>query len=211
MAKELTPEQIAIINDMVCAWVEDKVRYRQAFKNDCKRLLATCEPKVRVLDAQILRETLSYDPETGIFRWLTRASKNTIVGSVAGTVLSNGYRMIRLLGKQPFLAHRLAYLYMTGEWPPEEIDHVDGDPSNNRWVNLRVADRTENCRNTCTPSHNTSGNKGVCWDKRRQKWRAYIVVAGKQRSLGSFTHKHDAAAAYAHAANEIFGEFARTG
>lgn len=207
--KEITPEQLSIINDMVAAWVDDPIRYRQAFKDDCRRLLATCHPKPRVMDAQLLRETLSYDPETGIFRWLVRASKNTIIGSIAGCIVGNGYYQIRMLGKQSFYAHRLAHLYMTGEWPPEEIDHMDGNPLNNRWSNLRIADRVENGRNACRPSHNTSGIKGVCWDRRRKKWRAYIVVKKKHIGLGAFTFKHDAAAAYAHAATKLFGEFAR--
>ena len=210
MAKELTADQISIINDMVAAWVDNPVRQRQAFKDDCRRLLATCEPKPKVLTAQLLREMLSYDPETGEFRWLVKASKNTVVGSIAGSILGNGYRQIRMLGKQSFYVHRLAYLYMTGEWPPEQIDHVDGNPDNNKWNNLRISNQTQNMGNTRVPDHNTSGIKGVSWCKRRKKWRAYIVINQKQEALGHYVYKHDAAAAYAKRAREVFGEFART-
>lgn len=209
MNKELTPEQISIINDMTMAWVDDPIRHRQAFRDDCRRLIATCYAKPPVLDAALLRKMLSYDSETGVFRWLVRANKNTVIGSVAGCVIGNGYYQIRMLGKQNFYGHRLAYLYMMGEWPPEQIDHRDGDPTNNRWNNLRVSDQTQNMGNTCTPSHNTSGHKGVSWCKKRKKWRAYVVFKKKQTSLGYFTHKHDAAAAYAIGAKRTFGEFAR--
>jgi hypothetical protein len=161
------------------------------------------------LTAKRLRELLSYEPKTGIFRWLVKASRNTIIGSIAGTVNSLGYVQIRLLGKQSFYGHRLAWLHMTGEWPPFEIDHEDTNTGNNRWSNLRLAERLENCRNTRRPRHNTSGAKGVSWCKRRKAWRAYIMTDRKQKSLGYFAVKSDAAAAYIRVANETFGKFAR--
>lgn len=161
------------------------------------------------LTVKRLRELLTYDPITGIFRWRVKVARNTIIGSIAGTLTSAGYLQIRLLGRQPFYGHRLAWLYVFGTWPTDEIDHIDGNPANNAWENLRAAMRQENCRNTARPSHNTSGIKGVSWDKQKQAWRAYIVVARKQTFLGYFAEKQNAADAYERAANKTFGQFAR--
>lgn len=189
--------------DAVC--VEDVIRVALKAALDVRN-----RAKQVPLTASLLRELLSYDPETGVLRWRVKIARSTVIGSVAGTTIAGGYCLIRMLGKQAFYAHRLAYLYMVGEWPPEQIDHIDRDPSNNRWNNLRISNQTQNMGNARKPDHNTSGIKGVSFDKRRQKWRAYIVVARKQRALGYFEHKHDAATAYARAATETFGEFART-
>lgn len=164
--------------------------------------------KERNVTAAMLRAALHYDPLTGIFRWLQKAARNTVIGSIAGTFNTLGYLQIRWLGRS-FYGHRLAWLYMTGEWPPFEVDHEDTNPSNNKWFNLRPAKRLQNCRNTRRPRHNTSGVKGVSWCKRRKAWRAYIVVGRKQKSLGYFGAKSKAAAAYARAATDTFGEFPR--
>lgn len=89
------------------------------------------------------------------------------------------------------------------------VDHRDGDGLNNRRSNLRFATKSQNAHNMRKPCTNTSGHKGVTWDKRDHKWQAKIMVGGRQRSLGYFEHKADAARAYAEASAELHGEFGR--
>jgi hypothetical protein len=105
------------------------------------------------------------------------------------------------------LAHRIVWLIATGEWPETFIDHIDGNRSNNRLENLRLADIWDNNRNSKKPTTNTSGIKGVGY--RNGRWRAYITVNDRQIHIGVFDEKEDAAAAYWTAACNIFGEFAR--
>lgn len=158
------------------------------------------------LTADRLREVLTYDPETGVFRWKVRTSIRVTVGEVAG-YLRDGYRFITIDGRK-YRAHRLAWLYMYGVWPAE-LDHVNGDRADNRISNLREATRTQNNANTPIRKNNTSGVKGVCWDKRKRKWMAQIRVRGVQRFLGYYETTEEAGEAYAAAAARYFGEFAR--
>lgn len=109
-----------------------------------------------------------------------------------------------------YLAHRLAWLYMTGEWPEFEIDHINRSRADNRWDNLRKADRREQSGNIALPSHNTSGRKGVCWDKSRGKWIVHIKIDGRQKFLGRYGDIDAASAVYDAAAVEHFGRFAYT-
>ncbi len=154
---------------------------------------------------------LSYDRETGKFTWLVRPRKNTPAGSIAGSVKTNGYIKITINGRS-FQAHRLAWFYMHGEWPPptEEMDHINRIRSDNRAVNLRVATRSQNKANSKRPAHNTSGFKGVSWNKVMSKWLAQIDVNRRNINLGYFDDPQEAHAAYCRAAAEYHGEFART-
>lgn len=106
---------------------------------------------------------------------------------------------------------RLAYMHRVIAQTPigMETDHIDGDGLNNRRENLRVVTTAQNQHNQRTPSHNTSGVKGVCWDKGRCKWRAYIKLNGRLIHLGMFEDILDAAAAYAKASENIHGDFGR--
>lgn len=163
--------------------------------------------------AEYLRSILSYCPETGDWAWLYRADarpqwNGLFAGKAAGYSDEDGYLTIRIGGRLYF-ANRLAWFYVTGEWPSEEVDHKDVDPGNCRWANLRQATRSKNCANKRAYSNNTSGVKGVCWDKNRSKWFAQIMVDGKTYNLGRFKTIEDAGAAYAAAAKKHFGEFAR--
>ena len=155
-----------------------------------------------------LRMAISYDKETGVFRWLVsrgRAGKGTVAGCEA--VLSGKkYRLIGIFG-QMLLAHRLAWFYMTGEWP-KEIDHRDGDGLNNAWRNLREATRTQNNANTGVRKDNTSGFKGV-YEQLPGRYRAQIQVNDKRIYLGIFDSQDDARDAYWRAAEHYFGEFAK--
>jgi len=117
-----------------------------------------------------LRELLEYDPETGVFIWKTGRG-SVKAGSVAGSKEANGYVRIRCDGGR-YMAHRLAWLYVHGEFPPEEIDHINGVRDDNRLRNLRCVSRTENTRNQRLSNRNTSGITGVHWDKKAGKWRA---------------------------------------
>ncbi len=159
------------------------------------------------LTAQRLREVVAYDEATGVFTSrIARGGRSKPVGSQLGCKNSAGYDRIMIDGVS-YLSHRLAWLYVTGEWPEAEIDHISGDQQDNRFANLRPASREENCRNTRLPRHNRSGIKGV--SSRKGKWVAMISAGGKQSYLGSFDDKAAAAAAYREAAGRLHGKFAR--
>jgi hypothetical protein len=154
-----------------------------------------------------LRELLHYDRATGEFRWRKRMNPRVPAGHIAGTLNRDRYRVIAIEGRN-YRAHRLAWLYMTGKWRSQIIDHRDLDPSNNRWANLRRATRSQNCANRGVPRNNTWGLKGVSYDGWR--WRATIHKKGKRHYRGGFSTPQAAHAAYAKAARKLHGEFART-
>ena len=165
-----------------------------------------------MIDADTLRSRLDYDPETGEFTWLPTGNPRIdtrLAGKVAGTP-RNGYVVIEV-GDDKHYAHRFAWLYMTGEWPANQIDHIDRNRSNNRFANLRPATSLQNKWNTSRQARSTSGTKGVTWHKRLKRWRAQIRLAGVSRHLGYFDSTDDAAVAYAAAARVQFGEFASLG
>lgn len=178
---------------------------------------------ITTLTAARLRELLHYDPETGIFTWRPRPvrvgferndrSWNTrYSGKPAGSVNKrrggDSYRYITV-DDTSYLAHRLAWLYMTGEWPADEVDHRNLDGLNNRWGNLREATGTQNLGNTRVNSKNTTGFKGVSFLRRTGRYYAQIRIDHKSRHLGYFDTPEEAHAAYVAAAERYFGEFAR--
>lgn len=158
-----------------------------------------------MLTAGRLKELLSYDPETGEFRWLV-SSGRVFKGSVAGC-LSKGYIQIRV-DNQAYRAHRLAWLYVHGVWPTKEIDHIDSARPNNRIANLREATRTENLRNIGLQSHSTTGYKGV--SKAANKYLACATLNSKKIHLGHFPTAELASEAYQTFAKANHGEFYRT-
>jgi hypothetical protein len=160
------------------------------------------------LTVQRLRELLAYDPETGVFTWLVTKSSRAVKGSVAGSINGEGYRQIQLDGAM-YAAHHLAWFYVKGGWPTEQIDHRNCTRDDNRFTNLREASGNQNKRNTRISRNNTSGFKGVYFDKRSNRWRAYIHHERRQRYLGTFDTATEAHAAYYKAAVEIDPEFAR--
>lgn len=169
------------------------------------------------LDASTVKELLHYEPESGVFTWLPRKGKKTwntrYAGKEAGfdwTPTGSGvsYRSIRIFD-WPFLGHRLAFLYMTGEWPAHEVDHADGDGLNNKWANLRAASKAQNGANCKAKKNNKSGFKGVSYCKATNKFRATIQAEGKWKWLGGFSTAEEAAEAYAEASKSLHGEFGR--
>jgi hypothetical protein len=154
-----------------------------------------------------LRELLHYNPETGVFTRKT-GSRAFKVGEEAGYVNTDGYRRLMIEWKR-YQAHRLAWLYMTGDWPTKEIDHINGDKSDNRFSNLRQASSAENSRNVKRHVDNASGFKGICFHKYSGRWMARIKTDGKCKSLGYFGTPEEAHTAYRDAALKLHREFAR--
>ena len=157
-----------------------------------------------------LRELLNYDPETGRLSW--RVSRSNIrSGMEAGTITRgrNCVYLIVSIDGYRYKAHRLIWLYVTGKWPSVNIDHIDGKGSNNHFTNLRLATTAENLRNAQLSRRNTSGFKGVSYNRRLDRWQASITVAGKLHYLGIFNAPEKAHVAYCTAAKQHFGEFAR--
>lgn len=161
-----------------------------------------------LLPAEYLRRILNYDPETGAFTWAEKIARKVVVGSVAGSLNHHGYIHISI-GGRPYPAHRLAFVYMTGEWPVGMLDHRDTNKSNNAWANLRPATTSQNAMNTRRRSDNVSGFKGVCWRRAKGKWQARIKIHGSTRTLGSYDTPEAAHEAYVAAAKVVHGEFAR--
>lgn len=162
--------------------------------------------KRRPLDSQRLREILDYNPQTGLFSWRGNIRHSRMrLGDPAGTTNRLGYVSVFIDGGH-YLAHRLAWLYTTGEWPSLFIDHIDGNPSNNALNNLREATQAQNCQNA-RGKNARAGVKGAY--RKRNKWTSTIRVAGVNIHLGCFDTAEDASSAYAAAAKKYFGEFAR--
>jgi hypothetical protein len=160
--------------------------------------------------AERLREVLDYCPESGVFRWRRVTKGNQVkVGAVAGCQGKKGQRRVIQIEGRLYYAAPLAYLYMTGEWAPNDIDHRNSDPSDNRWLNLHPATRSQNMANTRAHTDSRTSVKGVFLHKETGKWRARIRIESRSLSLGLFHTIEEAAAAYDKAALERWGEFAR--
>jgi hypothetical protein len=159
---------------------------------------------------EILDELLDYDHNTGVFKWKKFRGNTANVGSVVNNITSSGYNMICVKNKR-YQAHRIAYKMFHKRDPEGILDHVDGDMTNNRISNLRVASSKQNQGNSKMPCHNTSGLKGVSWSKKSGKWAAQINQGNKKVWLGVYEDKNDAHQAYMKAAIEHFGEFANNG
>src|SRR5882672_9148 len=155
-----------------------------------------------------LKELVTYDPATGIFRWIRLVGKKGKVGKKVGSKHSGGYLEAQIDNHRNFL-HRFAWLYMTGKWPDDQIDHKNTIRSDNRWSNLRKASCQHNSANGVRRKTNTSGFKGVYFNKKNKSWIANIHLDYKTRYLGSFSSKEEAHAAYFEAAIAANGEFSR--
>ncbi len=147
------------------------------------------------INQQNLKNLLAYDPDTGVFTWLKPTSNRIKPGALACSVNTIGYVRIGI-GNKRYLAHRLAWLYVYGVWPKNEIDHINRNRQDNRICNLRDATSQENKINSGLKSNNTSGIKGVSWDKKCNRWRVQARVNGKKTYVGIFNDIKDATIAY---------------
>lgn len=181
------------------------------------------------LTADFVRSILNYDPKTGLFTWKHRSadtfelaarhSREQIArlwnpryaGKPAGHCDSYGYHQIKI-NSVYYLAHRMAWLFIHGEWPEKEMDHINGNRADNRLVNLRLCSRMQNMANSGRKSTNKSGYKGVYLKARhtKKRWASQIRAGGKQITLGYFDTPEAAHAAYVKAAKELHGAFHRT-
>lgn len=155
-----------------------------------------------------LKALLYYDRVTGLFIRLTSAGGKE-VGSAAGTVNPDGYVQIQLDGRF-YKAHRLAWFYVYGVWPRNQIDHKDLVRCNNAIDNLRLATNAENNRNKTKTRDALSAYKGVTFDSSRGKWKAQIKVNYKNIFLGRFESEQEAHTAYVVASREYHADFGRT-
>lgn len=176
-----------------------------------------------------IERLLTYDPETGIFLWKDRGTydfsnspsrsaahicaiwNGNYAGKTAGSIRKDRYVLIRVAGKFQY-AHRLAWVLMNGAGAPNDIDHINGNPSDNRWANLRAATRQQNLQNRSCGRKVRTRNlpKNVYFHKETGTFRAEIAIDGKRKSLGYFDCPAAASFAYQIAADKLHGEFART-
>lgn len=167
-----------------------------------------------MLTAERLREVLNYDPETGVFAWIANTTLRNLIGKAAGCKDGSAAhkRIIIRIDSELHMAHRLAWLYMVGEFPPSWVDHINGDGFDNRWANLRLASVAQNMANSKTRVDNKSGLKGVQKQKNKSgTWMARITVGRKNIYIGTYATKQEAHQAYLVAAQKYHGEFACDG
>jgi hypothetical protein len=155
-----------------------------------------------------LMELMSYDSDTGLFTWIKKKSQMK-PGMVAGSKNVQGYIAIKV-DCHLYLAHRLIWLYVHGAFPSSsvDIDHINCIKHDNRLSNLRESTRSQNQCNVRMYSNNTSGYKGVCWSKQKNKFIAHIKKNYKTYHIGMFETAHEAHVAYLKAAETFHGEFA---
>jgi len=168
-----------------------------------------------LIDHEYLKSALHYDPDSGIFTWRHRPDlsprwNTRFAGKKAGCV-NKARRHVHVIriNDELHLAHRLAWLYMTGEWPACQIDHRNCDSLDNRWPNLREATGSQNQSNTRLQKNSTTGFKGVTFMKSHKKYVAQISVNYKHVHLGYFDTTEEAHTAHCAAAKQHRGEYAR--
>lgn len=165
-----------------------------------------------MLSAREVREWLHYDPSTGIFYWRKQPNQRIKIGTVVGTRATGGYWRIRVL-RHSYAAHRLAWLYMHGRWPTKQIDHINLNPADNSFANLREASDTQNKVNRIYP--NSNGFRGVQRTKSGKRFFATVRWRDSRglrarRHLGTFDTPEEAHEAYMRATRKIHGEFVRS-
>ena len=154
-----------------------------------------------------LQKVVTYDKETGAFTWNTQAGCRN-AGDKCGGVDPNGYSRFTI-NKKLYTAHRLAWLYVYGEMPSGDIDHINGIKSDNRIANLRVVSKSGNAQNRAARKDNVIGFAGVTFRKSYNKWVARIEAAGRRMQIGSFSTPEEAHSAYVKAKlsmHEFFSE-----
>ncbi len=144
-----------------------------------------------------LKRLLNYDRETGVFTWKIARAGRAKAGSIAGKIDTHGHRQI-MVNSKFYAAHRLAFFFMNGEFPAGlVVDHINGDPSDNCWENLRLVSQRQNCENVALKGRkSSSGLLGAHYVKESNKWQSLITFGGKRRYLGRFDTAEQAHAAY---------------
>ena len=176
---------------------QNKALWGRAFTTDPRAVKAITGADM----AMLVRSVLSYDRSNGALTWVIDAAPNAPAGSVAGCRMNKGYWAVSLLGRS-YLAHRLAWLHVHGDWPKHQIDHINGDRGDNRLCNLRETTNATNAQNKrFARSDNKCGLLGV--RQLREKWQARIMKDGKATHLGSFDTKEAAHAAYVAAKRQL--------
>lgn len=154
-----------------------------------------------------LRALFDYDAETGVFtRRVDMALHKFKAGSPAGLGKHGSHAQIKIRGRS-YKTHRLAWLYVYGEWPNGWLDHVNRNPSDNRIANLRVATPSQNKMNCDLRADNSSGHKGVTWVSSRRRWVSHCTVNKVRKQLGYFKDKQAAIDAYETYAKAHHGDF----
>lgn len=149
-----------------------------------------------MITASELKNALNYDPSTGLFTWVIKRP-NVSIGDVAGTKRKHDgktYIIITINGEK-YRAHRLAFLYMQDSFPDLICDHINGDGTDNRWVNLREVNFVGNNRNMRLRCDNTSGTPGVYWNKKDKRWQVSIKTGSDRGYVGQFKTLEEAVAA----------------
>ena len=169
---------------------------------------------MNIISPDRVRDVFDYLPETGEIVWKNRSElslkwNNKMVGKIAGTKTKSGV-VVSFEGNKYF-AHRIVWCLVTGQWPCSMIDHKDTNNLNNRFANLRLADYVENGSNSRLSKTNTSGYKGVSWNKAYKKWIAKIHHNKKTYALGKFETALEAHIAYCKKSKELRGEFHNPG
>lgn len=155
------------------------------------------------LDIQAIRASVSYDPETGQFSCIAPGMGRRVGWTLGSVHKRTGYIEVGVLGKHVY-GHRLAWALAHGEWPQSAIDHINGDKSDNRICNLRLATPKLNGENIRKPSkNNTSGFLGVTFCTHTKLWRAQITVEGQHKCLGRFDAPEVAYQAYVKAKRQF--------
>ncbi len=161
-----------------------------------------------MITQEYLKSILNYNAETGVFTWKVKFCRSVVKNSIAGRLDAKGYFVIGI-NKKTYKCHRLAWLYVYGYIPTKQIDHINGNRSDNRISNLREANNQQNSMNSKKSASNTSGVKNVYWHKPSKKWIVSIRINNKQNHIGCFDNFDDAAKVSKEIREKYFKNFAR--
>jgi hypothetical protein len=158
------------------------------------------------LTQERLKELLDYNPESGHFYWKVKSNHFIKIGAQAGGINQKGYVIVGIEGARCY-AHRVAWLFTYGKFPTAQVDHIDGDKSNNSITNLRLCTNAENHKNQGIRKTNTSGFKGVSWDSKNESWFAQTTLINRHIFLGYYESPEEASIAYNTFAKANHGQF----